>query len=281
MLNSCSKFLGRILYCAYPSERQSPLQNPVLTCHSYYASKVFAQTGTVGTQATLLANGIGGAILFVSSLQLNIMMDKYGRRKPLIFGPFAMGVCLIVVGSMLVGFGSPYFDPTTQSVNFSFQNKSAGHAAIAFMFLYEAFFGGAYSSVPWTYPNEVFSIESRARGTALSTATNWFCNFWLGLYIPTALNEASWRLYFIFGGICIGISIVSYLFYPETARRSLEELELLFVPSRSAFVFLDKDATTKRSLLAHDITEDPQEAAHELKKALGAEAVHVDAVYEA
>lgn len=244
----------------------------------YYASKVFAQTGASGTQATLLANGIGSALLFAASLHLNIMMDTYGRRKPLIFGPFAMGVCLIIVGSMLVRYGSPYFDPVTQGVNFSFKDASAGHAAIAFMFLYEVFFGGLYSSVPWTYPNEVWGVEARGRGTALSTATNWFCNFWLGLYIPTALNKASWKLYYIFGGICVGISFISYLFFPETSNRSLEELELLFLPGRTAFVFLDKEARTKRKLLSHGLDEGAGNAAKELELALGIHHADIDDV---
>ena len=239
----------------------------------YYASKVFAQSGANGTSAVLLANGISGALLFVSSLHLNIMMDKYGRRKPLIGGPFAMGVCLVIVASMLVGYGSPYFDPTTQAVNFSFtKTPAAGHAAIAFMFLYMVFFGGFYSSVPWTYPIEVWGVEARARGTAMSTATNWFTNFWLGLYIPTALNEASWKLYYIFGGFCFLSALLAYLFFPETAGRPLEELELLWLPHRTVFVFLDKEATTKRSFFAdYQADGDLTVAGDQLGKALGVE----------
>ncbi|KAI7083093.1 hypothetical protein KC356_g7826 [Hortaea werneckii] len=221
----------------------------------YYASKVFAQTGASGTQATLLANGISGALLLVSTLSLNIMIDYYGRRKPLIIGPFLMGTCLVIVGSMLVTYGSPHFDETTQALTFNFKDVSAGHAAIAFMFLYNVFFGGLYFSIPWTYPNEVLSLEARARGTALSTATNWFTNFWLGLYIPTALNEAGWKLYYIFGGLCFLTATLSFLFFPETSKRSLEEMELLFVQSRSPFVFLDKDARSKTRLLASDPDE--------------------------
>lgn len=246
----------------------------------YYASKVFAQSGASGTSAVLLANGISGALLFVSSLQLNIMMDTYGRRKPLIGGPFAMGVCLVIVGSMLVKYGNPYFDATTQAVNFSFkQTPAAGHAAIAFMFLYVVFFGGFYSSVPWTYPNEVWGIEARARGTAMSTATNWFTNFWLGLYIPTALNEASWKLYYIFAGFCFLSAILAFLFFPETAGRPLEELELLFLPSRNPFVFMDKEATTKRSFFADFQAEgDATVAGDQLGKALGVE--HTEKIEE-
>ena len=234
----------------------------------YYATKVFAQTGRTGTTATLLANGIDGGLLLAATISLVIMSDIYGRRKPLIIGPILMGTCFVVVGSMLVGFGEPHWDPTTSAVQFHFANSAAGNAAVAFMFLYMVFFGGLYSALAWTYPNEIFPLNARARGTALSTSTNWMTNFWLGLYIPQALNEASWKLYFVFGAFNYMNSILAYLFFPETSQRSLEELDLLFTPDRTTWVFTDKEARKKGSILQHSLTDGPDVVSHELEKAL-------------
>lgn len=50
----------------------------------YYAPKVFTQAGVSGTQASLLANGINGALLVVTSLSLMWMADKYGRRNQMV-----------------------------------------------------------------------------------------------------------------------------------------------------------------------------------------------------
>lgn len=50
----------------------------------YYAPKVFTQVGVSGTQASLLANGINGALLVVTSLTLMWMADKYGRRNQMV-----------------------------------------------------------------------------------------------------------------------------------------------------------------------------------------------------
>lgn len=234
----------------------------------YYASKVFAQTGRNSTSASLLANGISSALLLVSSFSLTLLMDVYGRRKPLMIGPTGMGICMIIVGSMLVGFGSPHFNEVTQAVEFSFTNIAAGNTAVAFMLLFMVFFGAFFAALPWTYQNEVFPINARGRGTALSTCTNWFVNFWLGLYIPQALNTASWRLYYIFGGINIAISIVSFFFFPETSSRTLEELDLLFTPQRGALVCFDKEACQKGSLLKHGLDGDPATVARDLESAL-------------
>lgn len=235
----------------------------------YYAAKVFAQTGRQGETATLLANGISSALLLVGTVSLTVMIDYYGRRKPIFLGPLCMGVCLLVVASLLLTYGSPHFDQLTQSVQFTFEDVSAGNAAIAFMFLFQFFFGALSSSIPWTYQSEVFPVIARARGTALSTAGNYFTNFWLGLYIPTGLNKASWKVYYIFGAINLGCAVVGFLFYPETAGKSLEEIDLLFTPTRTAFVFRDGDACSKHSMLQHHLDDgDPEALATELRKRL-------------
>ncbi len=153
-----------------------------------------------------------------------------------------------------------------RSVHLSKRIESAGNAAVAFMFLFQFFFGALSSSVPWTYQNEVFPVIARARGTALATATNYFTNFWLGLYIPQALNDISWKLYFIFGAINLTCCVIGYLFFPETAGKTLEELDLLFLPHRYVFVFRDKDACSKQSTLQTGLVDDPEKRAMELRE---------------
>jgi sugar porter (SP) family MFS transporter len=235
----------------------------------YYAAKVFAQTGRDGPTATMLANGINSAVVLVGTVSLTIMIDRYGRRKPIFLGPICMGTCLIVVGSILVGFGAPSFNTTTQAIEFSFSNVSAGSAALAFIFLFQFLFGALSSSIPWTYQSEVFPLAARARGTSLSTSTNYMVNFWLGLYMPEALNVASWKVYFVFGGINMACAVIGYLFYPETCGRTLEEVDLLFTPDRESLVFMDKEATKRRPAGHNEIfSEDPTKAAEMLRQGL-------------
>ena len=78
-------------------------------------------------------------------------------------------------------------------------------------------------------------------------------------------------MYYIFGAINLVCSVVGFLFFPETAGKSLEELDLLFTPNRGIFVFLDKDARSKRSILQHRLDDDPEAVAFELRKRLAKE----------
>lgn len=70
-----------------------------------------------------------------------------------------------------------------------------------------------------------------------------FVNFWFALYIPTALNKISWKLYIIFAAICFAAAISTFLFQVETANRSLEEMDAMFEEGRTMFPFLDDDLT--------------------------------------
>ena len=69
------------------------------------------------------------------------MIDYYGRRRPIFIGHGSMGTCLVIMGAILIGFGAPHFDQTTQAVQFTFRNQDAGNTAVAFMFLFQVAFG--------------------------------------------------------------------------------------------------------------------------------------------
>lgn len=169
----------------------------------------------------------------------------------------------------MVSFGSPHFNTTTQAIEFNFADHAAGEAALAFIFLFQFFFGALSSSIPWTYQSEIFPLAARARGTSLSTSMNYMTNFWLGLYMPEALNAASWKVYFIFGSINFCCAAAGYLFYPETSGRTFEELDLLFTPQRKTLVFLDKDTSKWRRFTKQGILSNyPVEAAEILQGTL-------------
>lgn len=67
------------------------------------------------------------------------------------------------------------------------------------------------AALPWTYQNEVLPISAMGRGTALSACINWVVNFWLGLYMPEALNKAAWKIIFCFWG-CLHCDFYCYAF---------------------------------------------------------------------
>lgn len=140
----------------------------------YYAPFLFQQVGVGSQEASLLANVIDGVILNVVTWPNMYYLDTWGRRKPMILGAVAMGICMLIVGVLLRTEGSPAYDPTSHKVNFDFANNpSAGTAVLAFLYLYVASFAISWATPAWVVPAEIFPMITRGRANSMTTATNW------------------------------------------------------------------------------------------------------------
>ena len=102
------------------------------------------------------------------------------------------------------------------------------HTVIAFSYMLIIVYSLTLAPIAWVYAVEVWSFETRATGMALVTVANWLSNFALGLFAPPAFGNISWKTFIIFGEICFGAAVQAYFTYPETARKSLEQIEVLF-----------------------------------------------------
>lgn len=80
----------------------------------------------------------------------------------------------------------------------------------------------------WIYVSEVFPLKYRAKGVGISAATNWAFNFALAYFVAPAFTNIQWKTYIIFGVFCFVMSFQIFFTYPETARRSLEEIDIVF-----------------------------------------------------
>ena len=162
----------------------------------------------------------------------------------MVLGAFGMAISMLLVGVLLRTEGSPHYDADSHKVNFDFKGDKApaGKAVLAFLYLYVASFAISWGTPAWVVPAEIFPLNARSRANSMCTATNWLVNFFFALYIPTALNNISWKLYIIFAGICVLAGIWVFVMQPETANRSLEEMDAMF-EGKTKFPFLDKELT--------------------------------------
>lgn len=104
----------------------------------------------------------------------------------------------------------------------------AGIAAAVFLFIFNTCFGMSYLGVTWLLPPELLPLQIRAPGAAISTATNWAFNFMVVMITPVAFSTIGPYTYTIFAAINLLMVPVVYFFYPETAGRSLEEMDIIF-----------------------------------------------------
>ena len=80
----------------------------------------------------------------------------------------------------------------------------------------------------WVYPPELYPLRVRGKAVALATSANWAFNTALGAFVPTSFATIRWQTYIIFGVFNAAMLIHVFFLFPETAGKTLEEVELMF-----------------------------------------------------
>ncbi|KAK7679558.1 hypothetical protein QCA50_017460 [Cerrena zonata] len=113
--------------------------------------------------------------------------------------------------------------------------QDAVNRAAVGIYLFIVFFAFTILPLPWIYPPEINPLRTRTAGAAISTCTNWICNFAVVMFTPLFMGEADWGCYLFFAVMNYLFIPIIFFFYPETAGRSLEEIDIIY-----AKAFTDK-----------------------------------------
>jgi hypothetical protein len=87
----------------------------------------------------------------------------------------------------------------------------------------------------WLYPAEITPLSIRAPANAISTTANWAFNFMVVMVTPVAFANIGYQTYIIFAVINLAMVPSVYFFFPETAGRSLEEMDEIFHKTTGPF----------------------------------------------
>ncbi|TVY82739.1 High-affinity glucose transporter [Lachnellula suecica] len=195
---------------------------------TYYVVYIFDMAGLTGNTG-LISSGVQYAIFIIGTAATFFFIDKTGRRPLLIYGAVAMGICMFVVGGVLGTYGTYLPDGLDGNLSVRVQvSGSPAYTVIAFCYILVLAYSLTLAPIAWVYAAEVWSLETRATGMALASVANWAFNFAIGFFIPPGFQNISWKLFLIFGVLCFAAAVQAYFSYPETAGKTLEEIELLF-----------------------------------------------------
>ncbi|KAK3485533.1 general substrate transporter [Neurospora hispaniola] len=184
----------------------------------YFGTTFFQQLGTIDdpflmSLVTTLVNVCSTPISFYT-------MEKLGRRTLLIWGALGMLICEFIVA--IVGTCKP-------------DDTMAIKAMLAFICIYIFFFATTWGPASWVVIGEVFPLPIRAKGVALSTASNWLWNCIIAVITPYMVDEDKGNLgpkvFYIWGGLCTCCFIYAYLLVPETKGLTLEQVDQMLSES--------------------------------------------------
>lgn len=78
------------------------------------------------------------------------------------------------------------------------------------------------------YASEIMPLRTRNKGVALGAASHWLSNFVIVYITPQAIDSFGYRLYILWALLNAVFVPITWLFYPETAGRSLEDMDAVF-----------------------------------------------------
>ncbi|KZM19095.1 substrate-specific transmembrane transporter [Ascochyta rabiei] len=205
---------------------------------SYYLPTVLIESvGLTNNLARLLAACNSVSYLLFSLIGIP-NVERWGRRKMMMYAAAGQFFCYTIITICI-----RYNEDTSLSVT---TNQAWAKGSIAFFFLYYVFFGIGWQGVPWLYPTEINSMAMRTKGAALGTATNWIFNFMVVEITPPGIRSLQWRFYIIWCVFNFTFIPIVYFLYPETAGRTLEDLDRYFAGDAPLLVFKDKEAIASK-----------------------------------
>ncbi|CAK7226344.1 hypothetical protein SBRCBS47491_006199 [Sporothrix bragantina] len=195
---------------------------------AFYQTTIFTEDlGLAKTTARIVSASVFTWQTICSPIGV-LTVDRFGRRKLMLVSALGMGMCMAIVAGT-----------STQS-----NNTAAIGAAAAFIFLFSLFFPTGFLGLTFLYAAEISPLSYRVPITAMSTGTAWLFNFVVAEVTPVGLSTISHRYYIIFAAINWFLTFPAvYFFFPETNNRHLEEVDAIFLNSKSIF---DTVATAAR-----------------------------------
>ncbi|KAL4963229.1 sugar porter family MFS transporter [Aspergillus stella-maris] len=201
---------------------------------SYYLPTVLMSSVGLSNSMARLLTACNATSYFIFSCLAVTVVERFGRRGLMLLSGSGQFLSFLVITILL---------------RFATTNPVFGTASVAFFFLYHIAFGMGMLGVPWLYPTEINSLPMRTKGAAVATATNWITNFAIVEITPIGIQNIGWKFWIVWTVLNAIFLPIIYFIYPETANRTLEDIDTYYRTNPSLIVTGDPDAiSTKRPL---------------------------------
>lgn len=159
----------------------------------------------------------GAQALSVSgTLASFFMIDRFGRRFVVLYGIISLGILNVLTAALGMR-----------------KEKSFLTASSAFLTMFNFFYNSGIGPISYVINSEVPTSKLRAKSIALGLSfNNGLLCMWAFvlpyMFNPNEANMGS-KINFIFAGCCAVSLIYFYLYIPETAGRSFEEVDEMYM----------------------------------------------------
>ncbi|SMN20407.1 similar to Saccharomyces cerevisiae YHR092C HXT4 High-affinity glucose transporter of the major facilitator superfamily [Maudiozyma saulgeensis] len=216
----------------------------------YYGTTIFK---SIGLEDSFQTSIIIGIVNFASTFVGIYFVERFGRRKCLLWGAVGMICCFVVFAS--VGVTKLWPEGANHK---EISSKGAGNCMICFTCFFIFCFSTTWAPIAYVIVAESFPLRVKAKGMSLSVAANWMWNFLLGFFTPFITNSINFYYGYVFMGCLVFAWFYVFFFVPETKGLSLEEVNTMWIegalPWKSAQWVPPsrRDADYNAAALTHD-----------------------------
>lgn len=178
----------------------------------YYGATIFQ---SVGIEDSFVTQIILGAVNFLCTFLGLYVMERFGRRWPLIIGGLWQSAWLFVFAA-----AGTAKDPAT--------NQGIGNLMIVSACLFILGYASTWAPGVWILIGETFPTATRAKQGALSTSSNWLFNFLLAFFTPFITRAIGYSYGFVFAGCNLFGAIFVYFFLYESSGITLEAVDVMY-----------------------------------------------------
>ncbi|KAK3703639.1 hypothetical protein LTR37_014335 [Vermiconidia calcicola] len=189
-----------------------------------YSGTIFRTAG-FGELKSSWMSALSLTVGILGTLIAAFTLDRIGRRRTLYWGSVALSIILFMIGGLFRG-----------ALEYPERKSEFATASAAFVFVYVLVFSSSWLLIPFIYPTEIFPTWLRAKGNAFGVA-GWAIGYGGGsLLVPVMFAGIQEKTYYVFGAAMLIYIPLVYCFLPETAGRTLEDIDHLFA-SKSPFTW--------------------------------------------
>ena len=185
---------------------------------SFYLHLILDSIGLTSSVSQLRINGGLTCFNLVCAVSMNLLVEKAGRRRLFLFSTISMTL-IFTIWTILSAINQQR----------DFMDKGLGAGVVVMIFFFELAHIAGFNGPSYVYTTEILPTSLRAKGSNIVQVLNVSWNIFNSYVNPIAMDAIEWKYYIVW---CLVIGVIDvpvvYFFFPETRRRTLEEVAVIF-----------------------------------------------------
>ncbi|KAJ1023439.1 hypothetical protein NDA16_003056 [Ustilago loliicola] len=181
----------------------------------YFGTAIFR---SVGLSDSFVTQIILGAVNFGCTFLGLYILERFGRRWPLIIGAAWQSFWLFVFAIAGV-VGGPRPEEISEGV---------GKLLIVSACLFILGYASTWAPGIWIWIGESFSYRTRAKQASLATFANWVSNFLISYFSSPIASTIYFSYGFVFAGCNLANCVIAFFFVYESSDLTLEDVDAMY-----------------------------------------------------